>query len=302
MRAFPLQHSAPLPATSLTVPADSPSRGATWGSWKSPIRAALSLLAGVCITVLIAWSTPLWDIYPARDVAAIVHRGDPHILPAESRSRAEATESTAREPAGLYLSLRRDHLASSTLAIASTEQDWKTADMDWMIALSALDPKLALAAPLPPWSRPHLIGEDGVNLPAPPPANAPMPIATRVLRSSGWPLRAFWCEAPILQGKFANATSPGGFVIAGKTDKVLANDIPRVVPFRPLWPGLLVNSLVFASAAWLCVGVISRTTKLWRDQKYRCPRCGFDRRGSETRICAECGFDPRASAQNQRTA
>ncbi len=63
-----------------------------------------------------------------------------------------------------------------------------------------------------------------------------------------------------------------------------------VLPYRPIWPGLLANTAIFATPwAVLLFGVplMRRTT---RRQRGRCVRCGYDLRGTPTQSpCPECG-------------
>lgn len=62
------------------------------------------------------------------------------------------------------------------------------------------------------------------------------------------------------------------------------------IPLRPVWPGLVVNSVVYAVA---CCGVVAGLFALrraGRRQRGLCPRCAYDLRGDMAGGCPECGW------------
>jgi len=63
--------------------------------------------------------------------------------------------------------------------------------------------------------------------------------------------------------------------------------IPMVLPYRPLWDGLIINTAVFATA----IGLLVLGPTALRARKYRrrggCPACGYPRGASS--VCTECG-------------
>jgi hypothetical protein len=63
----------------------------------------------------------------------------------------------------------------------------------------------------------------------------------------------------------------------------------RILPLRPIWPGFLFNTLIYAAALWgllFTPGVLRRTV---RRRRGRCTRCAYDLRGIEHDVCPECG-------------
>ncbi len=68
---------------------------------------------------------------------------------------------------------------------------------------------------------------------------------------------------------------------------------PRRAPLRPVWPGFLINTLLYAGAAWLLLALpegwrIARGRSVWqRRRRGLCPACGYDLSGLTA--CPECG-------------
>lgn len=58
---------------------------------------------------------------------------------------------------------------------------------------------------------------------------------------------------------------------------------PHRFPIKPLWPGFLVNSFIYALIIWLC----TRPWRRLRAARGLCPTCAYDARG--VTICPECG-------------
>jgi len=59
------------------------------------------------------------------------------------------------------------------------------------------------------------------------------------------------------------------------------------LPLRPLWPGFLISTLVYASACWLLLATPGGVRRWRRKQRGLCSLCGYDLSGLET--CPECG-------------
>ena len=61
------------------------------------------------------------------------------------------------------------------------------------------------------------------------------------------------------------------------------------LPLRPLWPGIVSNTVVYFAAFWLLFlgpGMLKRMLRRYRG---RCPVCGYDLRGTTHERCPECG-------------
>ena len=65
------------------------------------------------------------------------------------------------------------------------------------------------------------------------------------------------------------------------------------IPIRPLWPGLMMNTIVYAVLAWTLWSALRmpRAYRRRRRQKRnQCLACGYSRAGlAESAACPECG-------------
>jgi hypothetical protein len=96
--------------------------------------------------------------------------------------------------------------------------------------------------------------------------------------AAGWPLPCLWSSAT------SNDVLAG--IDVGRTDG-------RVLPTRPLWAGLIVNTLVYALLVSVIVLAIPIRRRL-RTRRGRCPRCAYELAGDLAACCPECGWRRRA--------
>jgi hypothetical protein len=111
------------------------------------------------------------------------------------------------------------------------------------------------------------------------------------LVASGWPCRALqgelrWTEIRNLRGRASQFKyhAHNGILIERRT-----NQRPRIVPLRPIWLGLLLNTLVFALSAYalvFCVRGIHRVV-IRSVLPGHCTICGYPVGTSDR--CSECG-------------
>ncbi len=65
-------------------------------------------------------------------------------------------------------------------------------------------------------------------------------------------------------------------------------DLAGRTPVRPLWMGVLGNTLFYAALLWLLFLVVTgRARRYFRARRGLCPTCGYP--GGETAVCSECG-------------
>ncbi len=63
--------------------------------------------------------------------------------------------------------------------------------------------------------------------------------------------------------------------------------IPQVLPYRPVWPGMIVDSTVFAALIGLVHTVWLASRRARRRRRNECEQCGYSR--GESCVCSECG-------------
>jgi len=118
--------------------------------------------------------------------------------------------------------------------------------------------------------------------------------------AAGWPLLAVCCTYPIEFPADPNNWGPpppsynvglGGGIAMGEWPDSDVGQIPTVLPYSPIWPGLLANTAIYGSAWWAMLfgpGMLIR----WRRRRAgRCAKCGYDLRGSASDACPACGAD-----------
>lgn len=113
------------------------------------------------------------------------------------------------------------------------------------------------------------------------------------LTDAGWPLRTVTCWQ--LGDQFLGPTPPtveGGVFFSGTTNWAFGrwlND-PIVLPVRPIWSGLIVNSLLYGSITFALLAAYRAVLRRLRLGRNRCPECAYSRLGLQTSdACPECG-------------
>lgn len=62
------------------------------------------------------------------------------------------------------------------------------------------------------------------------------------------------------------------------------------LPLRPLWPGFIVNSVLYGTLLWLTLLAALRARGTWRRLRHRCPRCSYPVAREGEPGCPECGW------------
>lgn len=112
--------------------------------------------------------------------------------------------------------------------------------------------------------------------------------ASPVEDARGWPFLCVWCCLDL--DAAGNGVAIGGIVIPGQASP---NDLTklRVLPYRPIWWGLLGNTLVYA-AAWMLLVFGFTVPRRWlRVRRSQCRKCAYDLRSlpDSIELCPECG-------------
>ncbi len=110
------------------------------------------------------------------------------------------------------------------------------------------------------------------------------PAVARTHLAQGWPFRCtngthhFSINPPNLTGILT------GLIPVSKQPNIIGH---RVLAYHPIWPGLIYNTLIYASI-WLAIFTLFAIAKqARRKRKGLCPRCAYDLKG--TTACPECG-------------
>ncbi len=65
---------------------------------------------------------------------------------------------------------------------------------------------------------------------------------------------------------------------------------PRFVTFNPIWPGLAASSVFWGLVSFVAHMTVRTGIERSRRARGRCPSCGYDKRGLDTKAaCPECG-------------
>ena len=111
----------------------------------------------------------------------------------------------------------------------------------------------------------------------------------------GWPLRCLASESvPRPAGGWRMSGRLQGIALKPWTTKRrdFASD-QRLLPLRPIWPGFVLNTLIFGFAMWMAMMVGTLVRSAVRRGRGLCARCGYDLRGrgtaAELDVCPECG-------------
>lgn len=110
---------------------------------------------------------------------------------------------------------------------------------------------------------------------------------------TGWPCRAFWgwdvADQPEFYSESTDWAQHDRFVIRiSSADERIALNGEVVLPYCPLWPGLIANTLIFATSWWALVATPIAIRRVLRRRRGLCPACGYDCSASGM-VCPECG-------------
>ena len=112
------------------------------------------------------------------------------------------------------------------------------------------------------------------------------PVVARTHLAQGWPFRCangthhFSINPPNLTNTLT------GLIPVSKQPNIIGH---RVLAYHPIWPGLIYNTLIYASI-WLAIFTLFPiANQARRKRKGLCPNCAYDLKG--TNACPECGHN-----------
>lgn len=105
--------------------------------------------------------------------------------------------------------------------------------------------------------------------------------------AAGFPVRALWYQAePVWRPRFGFQVHGG---IMTSAPNVQASDI-RALPYFPIWPGLAMNTLIYAAAWFPLLLSASALRSQLRRRRNLCPRCAYSVLNLPPNSpCPECG-------------
>jgi hypothetical protein len=113
---------------------------------------------------------------------------------------------------------------------------------------------------------------------------------------AGWPCFAIAGEwtywVPRASGQYQGSTYG---IISFKDRLTYMPRVLRHIPYRPHWPGFVVNTLIYGAASWMLIGLPSVVRRYVRIKRGLCPKCAYPIGASE--VCTECGATVRLRKQ-----
>ena len=122
----------------------------------------------------------------------------------------------------------------------------------------------------------------------------------------GWPLYSLHCrvdlatillrepaafnelldQTEVSPEDLSSVLAPGDAVSGGLLLSYNENEL-RILPFRPLWPGFAINTILYAIALWVSIWGVIALRRFVRVKRGLCPACAYPR--AQSNVCSECG-------------
>lgn len=107
-------------------------------------------------------------------------------------------------------------------------------------------------------------------------------VQTRAFYASGWPVRCLRGSLCILD--MNSVPRPHGLVYVSLLKGA------AWMPVFPYWPGLITDTMIFATFWWFAWRALVAVRVTIRRCRGLCPRCAYNLRGQPTPGCPECGW------------
>jgi hypothetical protein len=136
---------------------------------------------------------------------------------------------------------------------------------------------------IPPWCSLARVKLDSTTRPANPP--------DRLAAAFGWPWLAMSGERTLTAG---TQSQPWGYRPRGFTMPMGNLNQPPLLPYRPIWSGFLLDTILFGVVLWVASWVLTRPLTVLkvvrRLRRGQCLQCGYNLLYDFARGCPECGW------------
>lgn len=110
----------------------------------------------------------------------------------------------------------------------------------------------------------------------------------------GWPMRCLSCTIVIDGDKVLSDGAIDTVLLDGvpPANRTYPDDITRrlrAIPLRPIWTGMIFNTLLYAGVIWSTTAGLFAVRGWYRRRGQLCPSCRYDLRGQSQAGCPECG-------------
>jgi hypothetical protein len=287
-------------------------------------RVILTVLLGAPTTLAVAWASALWVIpqevpdpyaeptaFGSADFVYYYMRlGPSHPPPLEEgRSRRLPPEVTSESIASIHMFLSaQNHSDNYGRGWCFTHRVFAGPGRD-RIALSGYGAFWGLSDEFfsirdARYAPPEVFSLAVEQLGSPPwPSHPP----TVLIERAGWPFRAFWGKVRIqeplpsdlrfVDGEwsitFPHKGTPADYVrwLVPRPSSIASEAAYRFLPARPLWAGLVGNTLFFAGAWSLVLFGPVVIRRYLRRRRNLCPRCAYNLSATPSDSpCPECGI------------
>ena len=110
----------------------------------------------------------------------------------------------------------------------------------------------------------------------------------------GWPMRTLYSTSYLNEGD-PNWTQDEWTSALAPRARSNGQTYRPELPLRPLWPGLAINTILYAAILWLLTLGPFTARRMIRAKRGLCIKCGYDLRGAEHEACPECGVEATVS-------
>jgi hypothetical protein len=108
-----------------------------------------------------------------------------------------------------------------------------------------------------------------------------------VAQACGWPMLTLWGETKVPEWDAGGPRSDGITAPFVTIHAAARWAYSRALPFRPLWPGFAVNTLLYAAVLWPVLLGLLALLRFIRRRRGLCPACAYPM--GEAAVCTECG-------------